>query len=135
MEKSELSAMRKKLQIVLLLCVWIVAVTACYNDNEENQNPDTSGNCDVTNVTYTLKVKPVLQSYCLSCHSTSAASASGGGVKLENFTDFKTYVTNGKFYGSVSHTSGSPMPKGGSILDACTLKQLKKWIDDGAINN
>jgi hypothetical protein len=135
MEKSELSAIKKPLQTVSFICLLAIFVTACFYDNEENQNPDTSNTCDLTNVTYTLKVKPVLQSYCLSCHSTAAASASGGGVKLENFTDFKTYVTNGKFYGSVSHTSGSPMPKGGSILDACTLKQLKKWIDDGAINN
>jgi hypothetical protein len=136
MEKSELPPMKKIIRYCFFLCLLIICITACYYDNEENLNPVLTNTCDFTSVTYTLKVKPVLQSFCLSCHSTAAASASGGGIRLENYTDLKTYVSNGKFYGSVSHASGySAMPKGGSILDVCTLKQLKKWIDDGALNN
>ena len=119
------------LSLLLIICL-----TTCYYDNEENLYPELGPNCDLKIVTYTLTVKPILQSNCLSCHSNAAAAASGGGIRLENYTDLKTYVTNGKFYGSVSHSAGySAMPKGGGMLDNCSLQKLKKWIDDGALNN
>ena len=136
MERSELSTIKSRILKVTLALLLFAALSTCYYDNEENLNPDLSNNCDLTNVTYTLTVRPILQSYCLSCHSASAASGSGGGVRLENYTDLKTYVTNGKLYGSVTHAAGfSAMPKGGSTLDNCTIQKLKKWMDDGALNN
>jgi hypothetical protein len=136
MEKSELPSINRKIRNGFFSLLLIICFTTCYYDNEENLYPQSGQSCDLTNVTYTLTVKPILQSYCLSCHSTAAAPASGGGIKLENYTDLKTYVTNGKFYGSVSHAAGySAMPKGGGTLDNCSLQKLKKWIDDGALNN
>jgi hypothetical protein len=136
MEKSELPSINRMIRNGFFSILFIICLTTCYYDNEENLYPQLGQNCDLTNVTYTLTVKPILQSYCLSCHSTAAASASGGGIRLENYTDLKTYVTNGKLYGSVSHAAGySAMPKGGGTLDNCSLIKLKKWIDDGSLNN
>jgi mono/diheme cytochrome c family protein len=92
--------------------------------------------CDVSTVTWTLTVKPILASNCLACHSAALAGGSGGGIRLENYTDVKTAVNNQKLYGSISHSSGySPMPKGGSKLNSCNLQQIKKWIDNGAPEN
>jgi hypothetical protein len=136
MEKSELPSINRMIRNGFFSILFIICLTTCYYDNEENLYPQLGQNCDLTNVTYTLTVKPILQSYCLSCHSNAAASASGGGIRLENYTDLKTYVTNGKLYGSVSHAAGySAMPKGGGTLDNCSLIKLKKWIDDGSLNN
>jgi hypothetical protein len=136
MEKSELYPINRFLRNAFFSLLFIFILTTCYYDNEENLYPVSGQDCDLTNVTYTLTVKPVLQAYCLSCHSTAASSGSGAGIRLENYTDLKTYATNGRLYGSVSHVAGySFMPKGGSILDNCTVQKLKKWIDDGALNN
>jgi hypothetical protein len=136
MEKSKLPSVRKIIRNGIFSLLFMIFLTTCYYDNEENLNPRLSGSCDTTNVTYTLTVKPLLQSYCLSCHSTSASSGSGGGIRMEAYSDLKALVTSGKFYGSITHASGySPMPKGGSLLDDCTVLQLKKWIDNGALNN
>jgi hypothetical protein len=108
----------------------------CFNDNGENLDPDPNANCNLTNVTFSGTVKPILSGNCLSCHSTAAASTMGGGIKLENHSDLSVQVTNGKLYGAISHSSGySPMPKGGDKLAACPVSQIKKWIDNGAPNN
>ncbi len=118
------------------LLLLILGLTGCYYDNAETLYPDQGGTCDVTNVTYNVTVKQILTSNCLMCHSTSAANASGGGIKLENYTDLKVYVTNQKLYGSITQSSGySPMPKGGNKLGPCAIQQIKKWIDDGAAQN
>lgn len=136
MEKSELYSINHWPSRIGLVALILLLIAGCYYDNEETLYPQTSSGCDTTNVTYTASVKPILQSYCLGCHSTAAAPASGNNVRLENYTDLKTYVTNGKLYGTVSQASGfSPMPKGGGKLDNCTLLKIKKWIDDGALNN
>jgi hypothetical protein len=136
MEKSELPSVKKIIRNGSFSFLLLIFLTTCYYDNEENLYPQLAGSCDTTNVTYTLTVKPVLQAYCLSCHSTNASAGSGGGIKMEAYSDLKALVTSGKFYGSITHATGySAMPKGGSILDNCTVQKLKKWIDDGAPNN
>jgi len=136
MEKSELRSIKRiPRQIGPLICLALF-LAGCYYDNEETLFPQTGGGCDLNNVTFTATVKPILQSYCLGCHSTSAAAGSGNSIRLENYNDLKTYVTNGKLYGAMNHAAGySPMPKGGGKLDNCTLQKIKKWIDDGALNN
>jgi hypothetical protein len=136
MEKPELRPINRHTGWIGPAIVILFLLTGCYYDNEETLYPQTGSGCDLTNVTYSAAVKPVLQSYCLSCHSTAAAPGSGNNIRLENLTDLKTYVTNGKLYGAVSQAAGySPMPKGGGKLDNCTLQKIKKWMDDGALNN
>jgi len=136
MEKSKLYSINPFAGWALLISGFLFLLTGCYYDNEETLYPQTGTACDTTNVTYTATVKPILQSSCLGCHSTAAAPGSGNNIRLENFNDLKTYVTNGKLYGAISHSAGySPMPKGGGKPDNCTLQKIKKWIDDGALNN
>lgn len=136
MEKSELPSINSLIRNSIFSLLFMVCFTTCYYDNEENLYPELGQNCDLANITYSLTVKPILQSTCLSCHSTLASSGSGGGIRLENYTDLKTYVSNGRFYGAITHATGySAMPKGGGTLDNCTLQKLKKWMDDGALNN
>ncbi len=120
----------------LLLVLISVVFCSCYNDNMEELYPELSSGCDTTNVTYSLTVAPILNNYCLNCHSTSAANGSGGGIKLGSFTDVVTYEANGKLMGSIKHLGGySPMPKGGGTLSDCKIRQLDKWIEKGAKND
>jgi len=120
-----------KLKAVFIIC--IIALAGCYYDKESLLYPQ-SGACDTANSTYTTVVQPALQTYgCIGCHSGSAPS---GNILLNSYAAVKTYVQNGKFYGSITHTAGySPMPQGGNKMTTCEINKIKAWIDAGALNN
>ncbi|MFA5330137.1 MAG: cytochrome c [Prolixibacteraceae bacterium] len=126
--------MKRTLSILLLLI--IVSLTACYYDSEEKLYPQVSTSCDLTNVTFSATVKPILQASCLTCHSNAKGNNDGGGVKIENYADVVTYVNNGKLMGSIRHETGYiAMPNGGGKLTDCEINQLQTWIDNGTLNN
>lgn len=117
--------------VVLLLC----AFSGCYYDSEEYLYPQINNDCDTINITFSLSVKPVINGYCLSCHSNNTAASLGGNIKLEHYPDVKQRADDGSLWGSISHASGySPMPKGASKLDQCKLTNIQKWIQVGAPN-
>lgn len=92
-----------------------------------------SGGCDTQNIKFSTFVKPLMDKYCVGCHS---ATAPQGNIALATYTDVQKYAKSGALYGSVSHSAGfSKMPKGGSKLNDCDISKLKAWIDAGALNN
>ena len=99
----------------------------------KNLSCDETGECDITNVTYSATVAPILQTYCTGCHSGSTPS---GGISLATHAGVATVAGNGKLYGAISHQSGFvAMPQGGNKLPNCQIDQIKIWIDSGAANN
>lgn len=123
-------------RITILLIMLLGIVTGCYYDNEEKLYPELSTGCDLSNVTFSGSVKPILQAACLSCHSNAQAASSGSGIKLENYADVKIQVQNGKLMGTIKHLSGfQAMPLGGEKLTDCEISKLQKWIDNGTLNN
>jgi len=89
--------------------------------------------CETTSISYGGFIVPLLQTYCLGCHSAASAS---GGIVLEGYANVNTYAMNGRLYGSVARLNGfSPMPQGQGQLPDCDIAKLKSWIDDGAQNN
>lgn len=124
-----------KANLILALLI-IVGVSSCYYDNSEELYPELQSGCDTTSVTYSTTIAPMLSSYCLGCHSNASANSFGGGIKLENYSDVKTYVDNGKLVGAIKHLSGySPMPKNAGKLSDCKISQLDIWVNRGAANN
>jgi hypothetical protein len=108
---------------------------SCYYDKRDILYPDgAAGSCDtVQAVLYSVKVKPILQEKCYSCHSGGSPS---GGVAMGAYSTDKATAVNGKLYGTINHASGySPMPQGEAKMDACQIKIIKKWIDAGSPNN
>jgi uncharacterized membrane protein len=119
----------------ILLIIFVATIAGCYYDNEEKLYPVISTSCDLTNVTYALTIKPILQASCYTCHSNSNASSSGGGIRLEDYADVKSSAS-GRLMGAVNQATGySAMPKGGGKLTDCEISQLQKWIDNGMLNN
>jgi mono/diheme cytochrome c family protein len=122
--------------IPAVLLAFTLIPAGCYYDNEEELYPNTS--CDTTNVTYSADVWPVINDNCVSCHSGGAPS---GNISLENYDNIKNQALissgqPGSLYGAISHDPGnSPMPKSGGKLSDCAITKIKKWIDDGALNN
>ena len=110
--------------------------SSCYYDVNEELYPkpiDAGISCDTTNATYTSKVAPMIQTYCISCHSNVANQ---GGVTLEGYANVLPYTQNGKLFGTINHDAGhNPMPLGGAKLSDCTIANVAAWIHAGALNN
>jgi len=88
--------------------------------------------CDTNNYTYSGAISPMMQLYCVGCHST----ASGPAGNLANYNSVKVIALNGRLVGDISHSIGyNAMPKGGPQLSACQITQVEKWITAGALNN
>lgn len=125
-----------KRTIMILLVAFLAIIAGCYYDNEERLYPEVASGCDLSAVTYSANVKPILQASCYSCHSNSNALHNGGGVALENFADVVSLANNGKLMGTIRHGPGyQAMPNGGGKLTDCEINQLQTWIDNGKPNN
>ncbi len=125
----------KKLLFICSIAL-IATMAGCYYDSEEALYPTVSTTCDLSNVTFSGTVKPILQASCLSCHSNSKAASSGAGIKLENYADVLTTTNNGQLMGAIRHSDGYvAMPQGGGKLTDCEISKLQTWIDNGKLNN
>lgn len=92
-----------------------------------------SSTCDVTNVTYGQTVAPIMRKYCTGCHGGAGASA---GIKLDTYAGVSAQAKRGYLYGTITHASGYiAMPSISSKIPACSIEQIKKWIDEGVLNN
>ncbi len=95
-------------------------------------DPNSEG-CNTTDVTYSQTVRPVIQNFCQGCHSGATPAA---GIDMSTHGGVQTVAQNGRLYGAISWQPGFVrMPKGGNQLPACTIDQIKAWIDAGAPNN
>ncbi|MDX1905679.1 MAG: hypothetical protein SF053_01495 [Bacteroidia bacterium] len=112
-----------------------LGLAGCYYDNEEELYPVLVGDpdpCDTATVTYATVIGPLLQTWCVSCHTGSSA---GGNIRLSTYDEIKTQALNGSLYGVTAQLSGySAMPKGGKLA-ACDIQRIKTWVDAGAPNN
>jgi len=133
MQEHRIIKMKNIVRYIMMLIAGAMMLTSCYYDNEEELYPDQNKACGTAAVSFTNDVQPLIQNNCLTCHS---AAANMGSVTLEGYSNLKTYATNGKLYGVITHSPGySPMPKGGQKLSDCNIAIIKRWIDDGAPNN
>lgn len=92
-----------------------------------------SATCDTASVTYSGSVKPILTTYCITCHSGPNAPL---GINLDAHTPVKIVADNKKLMGAINHASGfSPMPKNSPKLNDCDIAKIRIWIAGGALNN
>jgi mono/diheme cytochrome c family protein len=112
---------------------FLLGLSSCFYDKADLIYPQQT-TCDTATITYSGTVAPILTANCNGCHG--GAAAAGAGIKLDTYASLSTWVTNGRLLNSMLHNGqASPMPKGGSKLDACTLNKVSAWITKGAANN
>lgn len=110
-----------------------IAVIARWIEQGALETVNCAGSCDTSNVTYSLVVRPILDTYCNGCHGGASPQ---GDLRLTGYNDVKPTVTNGSLLGSIRHGgSFSPMPKDADKLPACKIAQIEKWVAAGAPNN
>jgi cytochrome c5 len=97
-----------------------------------------NASCDTLNpVGFAAQVKPIIDSYCVSCHN---AASSSGGVNLNGYDQVKKYaetLRNGipLLVGVIRHKSGFKAMPPSSSLDGCSIRQIELWIEQGKLNN
>jgi hypothetical protein len=118
------------MKLLFLTLMLSMALPACTKDYEEDLG---GGLCTTENMSLQTDIRPILQNNCMGCHSSAAAF---GDVKLETYTDLKSWVDNGLFLGSIVHDgSASPMPKSQPKLGQCQIDKISAWIAQGAQDN
>jgi len=119
-----------------ILPIVFFILSGCYYDSEEALygKPVTTV-CDTSVAKFSTQVKPILSSYCLTCHSNANAAGSGAGIRLEAYADVLLKVNDGTLKSSIEHTSSFPMPKGGGTLSACDISIINAWITKGSLND
>lgn len=114
---------------IAIFFLFTTLLISCAYDKEVVQAPRVVDN----NVSFASKVAPVIKNNCFSCHNNNFKL---GNVTLEGYDNVKKVAVGGKLFNVINHSSGfSPMPKGGNKLDNCTITTIKKWIDNGTLNN
>jgi hypothetical protein len=118
---------------ISVMFLWVV-LSSCYNDTEEQLYG--APVCNLENVTYSIDVVPILSNNCYACHSQSNAPANAAGIVLEGYEKIKVAVENGLLMESIIHgPDASPMPKNAPRISDCKINTIKKWIENGALNN
>jgi hypothetical protein len=89
--------------------------------------------CDTSAVTYSGDIQPMVQTYCVGCHSGGNPS---GGINLSNFNTVKQNAQSGRIQGTISGNPAFPsMPPNSAPLSSCYVDKINKWVADGAPNN
>lgn len=112
---------------IALIAKWI-------NQGARNLTCDANaGACQTTNMSWSQHIRPVIQTYCLGCHS---GAAPGAGLNFSTHAGVAATVSGGRLYGAINHQSGFvAMPLGGAKMPECNILQIESWIDAGAPNN
>jgi len=96
-------------------------------------NSSNCSNCDTSLYTFSGKIKPLLDLWCVGCHNSNNVS---GGYDLTTYNEIATAASDGSLLGSLQHDPAySAMPKNTSKLSACDISAVEKWINNGFPNN
>lgn len=96
-------------------------------------NNTTNSSCDISNVTFSKDVNPVIQSSCVGCHGATNPRA---GISLVSYQLIKDQVDSGRLFGAINHENGFvAMPLNQPKLEQCKIDKINAWIDAGATNN
>lgn len=115
---------------ILGLTTVLLLNQGCYYDKAELLNNGTI--CDTTTSTYSLRVKPIIDSRCNACHSTNSNSS---GILLDSYSALKAYAgPGGKLLPDIKQIPGTvfnAMPQGSSKLSDCNIAIIEAWINAG----
>lgn len=116
---------------ILLALTLSALIFSCTEDTKEDIQPtgNTSG-CDTTFIpSYASKVQPILNDFCVGCHSSNNATA---GIALDNYTSSKN--NSAKLIPAITHPTSLPnskkMPPGGKLKE-CDIVTIQRWANSG----
>ena len=109
-------------------------IIAWVNEGAPNTVNCASATCDSSLFLFNTHVLPIFESNCVGCHSGAEPD---GGYDFSSYAGVKASVDEGRLLGAIQHlTDYSAMPPSPSPkLDACNLAKVRKWVQNGAVNN
>ncbi|MBM3435267.1 MAG: cytochrome c, partial [Bacteroidetes bacterium] len=115
--------------LLVISCKHVPEEVFLNNENTDTiQPPFDTVACDSSNVTYNGIVFPVLNTYCISCHSGATPS---GALDFTDYGDVAFVAESGQLLGSLKHLEGyTPMPQDAPKLSACEIAMIQKWVQD-----
>ena len=133
--------MRKKFVFVAsAILMYVIFLEGCVYHKGDDAYPPTGGggDCNDSNVRYSVEIKSILDANCISCHN---GTASISGIDLYDHQTISTLALDKKFtYGTllsaVLHKGGAPlMPQGLPQLGDCEINKIATWVYQGAQDN
>jgi hypothetical protein len=131
--------------IIVYFMLSFACFYACTNANTENLDPKSSNNQtpNGTNldtvpnvVSLSTHILPIFNKYNCTDGSCHGGSSTSGGVFLGSYNGIKIVASNGLLYNSVAKNGqATSMPIGSQKLNDVELAIIKKWIDNGTLNN
>ncbi len=89
--------------------------------------------CDTSNYSYSNRINPIFQNWCVGCHN---ANYSSQGINLSDYAGASNPIVINRIVGSIEHSPGYfAMPQSGSQLSQCDINAIVKWINNGHPNN
>lgn len=96
-------------------------------------NECTNEACDLSNVTYSETVWPIIENNCTGCHSGGNPS---GDISLTNYSDVSQVAASGLLSAVINHENGvEPMPFNTDQLAQCDIDKIDEWIAAGYPND
>ncbi len=118
----------KKYTTFLVLIIVINSFISCSSDSTEDLE---TTNIPDDKVTYTNNIKSIIDTNCISCHSSPPVN--GAPIALVTFSQIKNGTQNGNVINRIEREQGSSgvMPPVGSTLSAAQIQLIKDWQTDG----
>ncbi|HAB31758.1 MAG TPA: hypothetical protein DCE13_04365 [Cryomorphaceae bacterium] len=112
-----------------MILILLLSAASCYYDNAEDLYGSTP--CDVSMVTWSVDIQPMIQVQCLSCHQGASPS---GGKDFSSYANVKLHL--GGAVSRINKPEGDPliMPPSGPLSN-CSLSKMDAWIAAGALEN
>lgn len=106
-------------------------IIAWINEGAPHTMDCASVSCDTSLFLFTADIKPIIQNNCVGCHSGAEPS---GGYDFSAYAGVKQAVVDDRLLGAIEHLPDfSPMPS--QKLDDCSRAKIRKWIQEGALDN
>lgn len=118
--------MKKKLtSLGVFLC--LILLHSCTSNSLE----DLTETIDLENVTYSNRVKGIIDNNCISCHSSTPVN--GASMPLVTYEQVRDAVENGDVLERISLTPGEPsfMPLGNGRLPQQAINAIQAWAAQG----
>ena len=115
-----------------------IALAVQADGNTQGKDPATTA-LTQREVSFAEEVLPILEKYCVECHSEESAEL---GLKLDTYegvmggSDYGTVVEAGDVESLlVEMIESGDMPDGGDPMPAEELNVIKAWVTEGAQKN
>jgi hypothetical protein len=121
--------MKLPLSIIILAGM---LMTSCYYDNAEDLYQNFPTDCDVSVISFSSDIQPIINQNCIGCHGAISPSA---GLSLVSFNEIQQAVNNRNLVGRILLPPGDPLRMPPEGLNDCNIEKIQAWVQAGMPNN